>query len=155
MAFTAAAMGAMAAEEVDPGRIVVSPRDWVNRTATVTVRFRKINNIFRGWEEQANLKPSRYIKFIAEPLAEIACYAEKNEENESLIGSLRPGQEITLTGYIKKGKFEAQVKGERETVKRTVKGSEVYAFIVKKIESVGEEPPRGKPGMEMRRMMRR
>lgn len=149
------ASGASAAEEVDPGRIVASPRDWVNRTATIRVRFGKINNVFHGWEEQANLKPSRYIKFIVAPLAEIACYAEKTDENEKLLGGLRPGQEITLTGRIRKEKFEARVKGERTTVKRTVKGSEVYAFVVSKIESVGEAPSEGPRGMGMRRMMRR
>lgn len=157
LAGAAVACAACAAEEIDPGTIVTNPRAYLGRTVTVTVRFGKINNIFRGWESEANLKPATKIKFIAMPLAEIACYADKNAENEELIGGLRPGQELTVTGYVKKYKMEAKVKGERHTVKRSVQGSEVYGFVVKKIESVGEAP-QGRPGGmggAGRRMMRR
>jgi hypothetical protein len=142
-----------AAEEVDPKEIVTSPKDYAGKTVTIKVRFGKVNNVFRGWEDQANL--NRKIKFIARPLAEIACYADKTDENEELISGLKPGQEMTLTGYIKKSKMEARVKGERHTVKRTVKGTAIYGFVVNKIESVGEaKGPAGAPGM-MRRMMKR
>lgn len=145
-----------AAEEVDPGRIVASPKDYTGKTVTTTVRFMKINNVFRGWEEQANLKAGRTIKFIASPLKEIACYADETDENEELLGGLKPGQELTITGYIKKGKMEAKIKGERETRKRTVKGGELYGFVVKKIENVGEAPAFGRPGIGgMRKMMNR
>ena len=148
---------ARAEEEIDPGRVVANPRDYVGRTVTVTVRFGKINNVFRGWEGEANLKASAKIKFVAMPLAEIACYADKNDENEKLLGGLRPGQELTMTGYIRKYKMEAKVKGERRTVKRTVKGSEIYGFIVKRIDEVGESAPGGPGGMmpRGRRMMPR
>ncbi|MCX6339890.1 MAG: hypothetical protein NTX71_08225 [Candidatus Aureabacteria bacterium] len=143
-----------AAEEVDPKEVVTSPKDYIGKTVTIKVRFGKVNNVFRGWEDQANL--NRKIKFIVSPLAEIACYADKTDENEELISGLKPGQEVTITGHIKKAKMEARVKGERHTVKRTVKGSAVYAFVVSKIESVGEAMgPGGAPGMMMRRMMKR
>lgn len=138
---------ARAEEEIDPGKVVANPRDYVGRTVTITVRFGKINNVFRGWEGEANLKASSKIKFIAMPLAEIACYADKNDENEKLLGGIRLGQELTMTGYIRKYKIEAKVKGERRTVKRTVKGSEIYGFIVKKIDAVGESAPGGPGGM--------
>jgi hypothetical protein len=144
-----------AADEVDPKEIVANPREFINRTVTVKVTFVKINNVFRGWEDQANLRAGKYIKFITRPLGEIACYADKTDENTELIGGLKFEQEVTLTGYIKKAKFEARVKGEHKTWKGTVKGSEVYAFVVKKIENVGEAPEKGAPGMLMRRMMRR
>lgn len=146
-----------AGEEVDPGVLVANPRGHLGKTVTVTVRFGKINNVFRGWEAEANLRAATKIKFIAMPLAEIACYADKNDKNEELLGGLRPGQEVTLTGYLKKFKHEVKVKGERRTVKRTVKGSEIYGFIVRQIEGVGEAVPGG-PGERMpggRRMMRR
>jgi len=115
------------------------------------VRFGKINTIARGWEDQANLK--RKIQFLVSPLAELSCYADRNDENEKTIGGLRRGQEVTLTGTVRKYKIEARVKGERHTVKRTVQGSEVYAFIVSKIESVGEVGPEGPPGMMMKRRL--
>lgn len=148
-----------AGDEVDPGMLVANPRGFLGRTVTTTVRFGKISNVFRGWEGEANLKASTKIKFIAMPLAEIACYADKSDENGKLLGGLRPGQEVTLTGYLRKYKMEARVKGERRTVTRTVKGSEIYGFIVKKIEEVGEAPGgppgRGGTGMPRGRMMRR
>jgi len=143
-----------AAEEVDPNEIIARPKDYVGKTVTVKVRFRKVNNVFRGWEDQANL--NRKLKFISSPFAEIACYADRTDQNEELISGLKPGQEMTLTGHIKKSKMEAKIKGERHTVKRTVKGAEVYGFVVTKIESVGEaKGPMGAPGMMMRRMMKR
>lgn len=163
----AAALAALAAaavcgsagggDEIDPGALVANPREYAGRTVTVTVRFGKITNVFRGWEAEANLKAGTKIKFIAMPLADIACYADKNDENEELLGGLRPGQELTLTGYIRKCKMEAKVKGERRTVKRTVKGSEIYGFIVKKIDRVGDAAAGGPEGMPPRgrRMMRR
>lgn len=144
-----------AAEETDPGSIVANPKKHIGQTVTITVQFRKINNVFRGWEDQANL--NNKIKFIAQPLGEIACYADKTAENEELIGGLKLGQEVTLTGAIRKYKFEAKVKGERNTVKRTVKGSEIYGFIVRKVENVGEVVGRGEGGRAggMRRMLGR
>lgn len=149
---------ARAGEEVDPGTLVADPRGHLGRTVTTTVRFGKINNVFRGWESEANLKASTKIKFVAMPLAEIACYADKNDENEKVLGGLRPGQEVTLTGYLRKYKMEAKIKGERHTVTRTVKGAEAYGFIVKSIDEVGEASagPMGRGGMMPRgRMMRR
>jgi hypothetical protein len=109
-----------AADEVDPKEIVANPREFINRTVTVKVTFVKINNVFRGWEDQANLRAGKYIKFITRPLGEIACYADKTDENTELIGGLKFEQEVTLTGYIKKAKFEARVKGEHKTWKGTV-----------------------------------
>lgn len=160
MAIAAVCGPVRAGEEMDPGRLVANPRDYLGKTVTITVRFGKINNVFRGWEGEANLKASSKIKFIAMPLAEIACYADKNDENEKLLGGIRPGQEMTLTGYMRKYKMEAKIKGERHTVKRTVKGSEIYGFMVKKIDEVGEAAPGGPggPGGMMprgRRMMLR
>lgn len=143
-----------AAEEADPKEIVAGPKNYVGKTVTITVRFGKVNNVFRGWEDQANL--NRKLKFVASPLAEIACYADRTAENEDLIAGLTTGQEMTLTGYVKKGKIEARIKGERHTVKRTVKGAEAYGFVVTKIESVGKAGAAGGPrGMMMRRMMKR
>lgn len=143
-----------AAEEVDPRDIVANPKSYVGKTVTITVRFGKVNNVLRGWEDQANL--NRKLKFVASPLAEIACYADRTDANEELVAGLKPGQELTLTGYVKKGKMEARIKGERHTVKRTVKGAEVYGFVVTKIEGVGEAGAGGGPrGAMMRRMMKR
>jgi len=144
------------AEEVEPEKIVVNPREFAEKTVTTKIHFLKINNVFRGWENEANLKAGRTIKFIVNPLREIACYADKTDENEKLLAGLKPGQEMTITGYIKKCKMKAEVKGERRTVKRTVQGAEMYAFVVKKIESVGEPPAGPLTGMGgMRRMMQR
>lgn len=143
-----------AAEEANPKDIVARPKNYIGRTVTIKVRFGKVNNIFRGWEDQANL--NRKLKFVASPLAEIACYADRNAENEKLIAGLKTGQEMTLTGYIKKGKITARIKGERHTVKRTVKGAEAYGFVVTKIESVGKTGAAGGPRKKMmRRMMKR
>ncbi|NLW95246.1 MAG: hypothetical protein GXY35_11725 [Chlamydiae bacterium] len=142
--------GARGAEETDPAGLVANPRGFVGRTVTITVRFGKINNVFRGWEAEANLKASTKIKFAAMPLAEIACYAEKNDRNAELLGGLRRGQEVTLTGHLKKFRLETKIKGERRTVKRSVKGSELYGFIVQRIEEIGEAPPGG-PGGRMPR----
>ncbi len=142
-----------AAAEVDPKAIVANPKSYIGKTVTITVRFGKVNNVSRGWENQANL--NRKLKFIAIPLAEIACYADRTDENEDLIASLKTGQEITLTGHIKKGKIEARIKGDRHTVKRTVTGTEVYGFVVTKIESVGEAGAGDGPRGMMRRMMKR
>ncbi len=143
-----------AAQEMDPNEIIARPKDYVGKSVTIKVRFGKVINTFRGWEDQANL--NRKIKFVAGPLAEIACYADRTDQNEKLISGLTRGQEMTLTGHIKKSKIEAKIKGERHTVKRTVKGAEVYGFIVTKIESIGEAGgPMGPPGMMMRRMMKR
>jgi|LAHU01.1.fsa_nt_gb hypothetical protein len=156
-AILAAGGAARGAEETDPAGLVANPRGHIGRTVTITVRFGKIHNVFRGWEAEANLKAATKIKFTAMPLAEIACYADKNDRNAELLGGLRPGQEVTLTGHLKKFRIEARIKGERHTVKRSVKGSEVYGFIVQRIEEVGEEPPGGpRGGMPRgRRMMRR
>ncbi|MCX6353727.1 MAG: hypothetical protein NTZ78_02340 [Candidatus Aureabacteria bacterium] len=144
------------AEEVEPEKIVVNPREYAGKTVTTKVNFWKINNVFHGWENEANLKAGRTIKFIANPLREIACYADKTDENEKLLAGLKPGQKLTVIGYIKKCKMKAEVKGERRTFKRTVEGAEAYAFVVKKIESVGEPPAGSLPGMGgMRRMMKR
>lgn len=57
---------------------------------------------------------------------------------------------MTLTGHLKKFRLETKIKGERRTVKRSVKGSELYGFIVQRIEEIGEAPPGG-PGGRMPR----
>jgi len=142
-----------AAEEVNPKDIVTRPKNYIGKTVTIKVRFGKVKNVFRGWEDQANL--NRKLKFVASPLAQIACYANRTAENEKLIAGLKVGQEMTLTGYIKKGKISARIKGERHTVKRTVKGAEAYAFVVTKIESVGKTGAAGGSRNKMRRMMKR
>ncbi|MEJ2746087.1 MAG: hypothetical protein P8123_10465 [bacterium] len=139
-----------AAEEANPKEITASPKKYVGRTVTIKVRFGKVNNVFRGWEDQANL--NRKLKFRASPLAEIACYVNRTAENEKLIAGLNVGQEMTLTGYVKRSKIKARIKGDRRTVKRTVKGAAAYAFVVTKIESVGKV---GAAGGNRRRMMRR
>jgi hypothetical protein len=140
-----------AAEEADPKAIVANPRRYVGKKVTIKVRFGKVNNVFRGWEDQANL--NRKLKFVASPLAEIACYADRTAENERLIAGLRLGQEMTLTGYVKKGKIKARIKGERHTVKRTVKGARAYGFVVTKIESVGRAGAARGPQRRMNRRM--
>ncbi len=127
-------------QEVEPGQLIMSPEDYVGRYITIRVKFIKIRNVYRGWEEQANLKQDRTIKFIAAPLNEIPCYANKTNENEEIFGKLRRGQELVISGHIKKCKMESRIKGERRTVKRKVKGPRVYVFMVKKVESVGEAP---------------
>ncbi|MDD5555991.1 MAG: hypothetical protein PHN82_01950 [bacterium] len=138
--------GLGAAEETDPGRIVANPGSFINRNVTITVGFGKISNVFHGWEGEANL--NRKIKFLVQPLGRIACYADQTRENEKLLGNLSPGQELTITGNVRKYKFEAKIKGERRTVKRTVKGSEIYGFIVRKIDRVGAAPGgSGLPGL--------
>jgi hypothetical protein len=145
---------AKAAESPEASQIVVSPEKYVGRQVTITVQFMKINNRFLGWEEQANLKQERLIKFNAAPLGEIACYADKSPDNEKTIGGLKKGQEIEITGTMREYDMEARVKGEKRTVTRKVKGPEIHAFIVKKIESVGEAPTGPAGGMKMRRGMR-
>jgi hypothetical protein len=140
-----------ASQDVDPAQIVASPQDYVGKSVRVKVLFNKIHNVYRGWEEEANLKQDRTIKFTARPLNEMACYADKTDGNEKILGGLRRGQEMVLTGHVKKCKVEARIKGERETVKRRIKGPAVYVFIVSEIESVGETPPPRFPGMRQRR----
>lgn len=142
-----------AAEQVDASQLIVSPDKYAGRTVKITVRFNKINTLFRGWEDQANLKQSRKIKFMAIPLGEIACYADKTDANEEILGKLKRGQDLTISGYLKKCKMETKIKvngdGPRRdrTVKREIKGSAIFVFIVKKIDSVGEAPSGRFPGM--------
>ncbi|MCX6356761.1 MAG: hypothetical protein NT045_02620 [Candidatus Aureabacteria bacterium] len=143
--------GARAAEAIDPGQIVVNPKGFVGKEVTITVRFGKIEARRLGWESEANLGQGKKIKFIVAPLKEIACYADTTKDNQEEIGSLARGQELVLTGRIRKYKATAKVKGEERTIHRTVKGMEIYAFIVSRIESVGDAPQGLMPGMKMRR----
>lgn len=148
-----------ASEAVEPGQIVMSPEDYVRRDVSINVVFQKINNRYEPWEEQANLRQDRTIKFNVSPLNEIACYADKVPDIEKVLGSARKGQQFVLSGYLKKCKREVKVKGERDTYKRTAKGGERYVFIVKKVESVAvpAAPAAGQDeGLTRRqRMMRR
>lgn len=143
---------AAAYEKVEAGVIVMSPEDYVGRYVTMTVRFGKVDNVYRGWEEQANLKQDRTIKFSVSPLSKIACYADRVPDNEKLIGGLSPGQELVVSGYVKKCKMERKTKHEGGTKKSSTKGVNIYVFVVKKIESVGEAAaPSAGRGMGRRR----
>ena len=147
-------------EEVAPGQLVTSPEDYVGRYVTIKVNFGKIDNVYQPWEHSANLKQDKTIKLFVTPLREISCYADKIPDNEKALGALSPGQELTISGYIKKCKATRKVKvdGERGsgTVKTKVKGADRYVFIIKKIDSVGEAAaPAPAQGQGMRGRRRR
>ena len=96
---------------------------------------KQIDNVFKGWEESAGLKRSTKMKFFVTPISKIACYASRVPDNEKTLGSLRKGQSITVTGFLKKCKVTTK-SAVRGTVKRTAKGVYRFAFVVNKIEVV-------------------
>ena len=127
-----------AVEEISPGLLVASPDKYDGRNVTITVDFEKIDNTFRPWEKEENLKQSRKIKFKVKPLGEINCFADRTLENEKILGVLQAGQKVTLIGYLKKGEKEAKVKvkGEFRDRDETIKtGEDFYYFVVKEIEA--------------------
>jgi hypothetical protein len=127
-----------AAQEISPGLLVSSPGSYGGRNVTIAVTFEQIESRFLPWEESENLAPNRKIKFSVKPLGEISCFADRNLKNEKILGTLQAGQEITLDGYLKKGKkeFKTKVKGEYLDRKETIKtGKDFYYFVVKQIET--------------------
>jgi hypothetical protein len=130
-----------AAEEISPGLLVTSPNRYEGRSVAISVEFEGIDNTFRAWEEEENLKQSRKIKFKVKPLGKINCFANRTLENEKILGSLQAGDKISLVGYLKEGKKEAKVKvkGEFRDRKETIKtGQSFYYFVVQKMKKAGE-----------------
>jgi len=134
-----------AAAEADPARIALDPDAYVGKAVTVAVKFSKIDNGHEPWEEQANLKASRMLKFTAVPLAEIRCYADRTRLNMEALAGLKKGTRLILSGVVRR--YRAKVKvtshrkdkatGKRRTVERVEKGRVRYAFIVETIARAG------------------
>jgi hypothetical protein len=134
-----------AAAEADPARIALDPDAYVGKAVTVTVKFSKIDNGREPWEEQANLKSSRMVKFTAVPLAGIKCYVDRTRLNMEALGGIKKGTRLVLSGAVRR--YRARVKvtlhrkdkatGKRRTVERTEKGRVRYAFIVETIARTG------------------
>jgi len=128
-------------KEADPARVAADPEAYVWKAVTVAVKFTKIDNGSEPWEERANLKSSKMIKFTAAPFAKIKCYANRTQQNIEALTGLRKGEKLILTGTVRRYWAKAQITydrnvratGKRVTVERDAEERARYAFVVETI----------------------
>jgi hypothetical protein len=134
-----------AAEKADARQLAVDPEAYVGKRVAIEALFLRIDNGRDPWEEQENLKASRMIRFTAEPLAELKCYAARSQRNVKALAGLKKRDRIVLTGAVRRYRTSRKVSVTRRSkatgrwikTEREERGRVRYGFIVDSVERDG------------------
>ncbi|NLW95247.1 MAG: hypothetical protein GXY35_11730 [Chlamydiae bacterium] len=134
-----------ATEEADARRLAVDPEAYVGRRVAIEAKFSRIDNGRDPWEEQANLKASRMVKFTAAPLGGLKCYAARSRRNVDALAELKRRDRIVLVGAVKRYRTSRKVSVTRRSkatgrwikTEREERGRVRYGFVVDSIERDG------------------
>lgn len=92
---------------VEPNELKVSPGKYRNA-------YIKLNDVFMnfrvGWPQtfiEAGYTQDKYIGFSARGSG-IGCFLRRNAQNEEIIAQIKPGDRITIKGYVKQPKIRGR-----------------------------------------------